>query len=87
MKKLAAIVFGFMFGLCLALPVTAAPPTTARCKADKDCSAPSRCVKTEGGRSCAQPCEPKPGTCPQDQRCVKDGPSFVCRPINDAVGL
>jgi hypothetical protein len=87
MKKLATLVLGIVFGLGLSLPVAAAPPTTSKCKSDKECSAPNRCVKIETGRSCAQVCEPKPGTCPQDHRCVKDGPSFVCRPINDGVDL
>jgi hypothetical protein len=83
MKKLALV-----FGLLVALPVAAAPPpTTKQCKSDKECTAPKHCVKTQGGKSCAQACDPKPGSCPEDQRCVKDGPSYVCRPINDGVDL
>ncbi len=71
----SVLVAGFAF---------ASPPGPDRaCRADADCPSAMACVT----RVCRVRCAPSAAKCPADHRCVKDDHVYVCRPINDAVGL
>jgi hypothetical protein len=88
MKKMAMNTNGLAFALLASLLFAGTSlAANKHCESDKACVAPERCVKVRDGHSCARTCEPKPGSCPEDQRCVKDGSSFVCHPITDGVDL
>ena len=67
--------------------VAKAPPGQGRaCSAKSACDAGLTCVAKSGKSTCEVVCAAN-SKCPEDQRCVKDGPESVCRPINDGVGL
>jgi hypothetical protein len=71
--------------LLLASPAVAkAPPGQGRkCKAADQCEASLQCIKTRAGSgTCEIPCKDSSG-CPEDQRCIADGPQKICRPITD----
>lgn len=57
------------------------------CDARHACSDGLTCVAKHGGGSTCELACASNATCPEDQRCVKDGAQRVCRPINDGVGL
>jgi hypothetical protein len=62
------------------------------CDEKQKCAAPLECMKTRSGRAtCEQRCNEsdknKQGSCPVDQRCVKDGAQFICRPVNDGTSF
>jgi hypothetical protein len=72
-------------------PVALAKPPPAGqgrpCGAKRSCGAGLQCVdKATGSASCEIACADNK-SCPEDQRCVKDGTQKICRPINDATGL
>lgn len=72
-----------------ALPALAkAPPGQGRkCTAKQKCEASLTCVDTGAGSSrCELLCKDN-SSCPEDQRCIRDGNQKICRPINDGVGL
>ena len=53
------------------------------CDAKSRCDGELQCVKHRDGKStCEMVCAAKT-TCPEDQRCVKDGAELLCRPITD----
>jgi len=53
------------------------------CDAKNRCGGELQCVKHRDGKStCELICAQKT-TCPEDQRCVKDGSEMLCRPITD----
>jgi hypothetical protein len=61
-----------------------APPGQGRaCSAANKCPAKLQCVAR---KSAASTCElrcARNADCPQDQRCVKDGETKLCRPVTD----
>jgi hypothetical protein len=65
-----------------------APPNQGRvCDAHRKCEGGLKCAaRAERNSTCELLCE-RNAQCPEDQRCVKDGPQRVCRPINDALEL
>ena len=66
-----------------------APPGRGRaCDAKSKCDARLQCVDRGGlaKATCELVCSAKT-KCPEDERCVIDGNSYVCRPINDGSGL
>ena len=76
-----------MIGSMLALGLTAfakAPAGQGRaCDARNRCDGELQCVKHRDGKSsCELVCAAKT-TCPEDQRCVKDGSEMLCHPITD----
>jgi hypothetical protein len=78
--------------LCLVSLVPAAyasgkaPPKV--CTSDASCASGESCATTTAGKRCVHLCDgARPSSCPAEQRCVKDGKAFVCRPINDGVDL
>jgi len=75
--------------VCLALlvaPVYAGEKAT--CTSDAECKAPLTCVRTNKASKarCELACNDKT-KCPEDQRCVSDHGTRVCRPIVDGVDL
>ncbi|HZS37208.1 MAG TPA: hypothetical protein VFF06_10290 [Polyangia bacterium] len=80
--------------LALALSAQAAPhhPPGIRprveCAKDRDCATDQRCLRGADGKStCKIACNLDKPVCPEDHRCVKDGPRTVCKPISDLGGL
>jgi hypothetical protein len=60
-------------------------PASPTCAGDRECKDGRKCVRTaDGARRCELVCNPDKPACPEDQRCIKDGPSHVCKPINDS---
>ncbi len=53
------------------------------CDAKSRCDGELQCVKHRDGKAtCELVCAAKT-TCPEDQRCVKDGSELLCRPVTD----
>jgi hypothetical protein len=76
----STVVFGAVFDA----PVHADPepaPTDRPCTRNMECPDTQYCVKLAAGLRCARPCNPKRPSCKKDQRCVKDGPTYVCRSL------
>jgi hypothetical protein len=75
------------------LPVPVARPhgpvtQGGRCVSTHVCARPFQCLAGPFGRTCEIPCGARgDAPCPEDQRCVKDGPRTVCRPIGDSLNL
>jgi hypothetical protein len=68
--------------------VSLAVPQGKPCVSSGQCAPPLQCVQTRRLRAtCEQICHPSQknmqGDCPQDQRCVKDGEHYICRPAAD----
>ena len=87
MLKLVAVLVASLF----AAPTVFAKAPTGQgraCDAKSKCDGGLTCVSRGGlaTSTCELVCNAKT-KCPEDQRCVLDGDSHVCRPINDAVGL
>jgi hypothetical protein len=53
------------------------------CDAKNSCNAGLTCVAHSGGKSTCEIVCAQSTTCPEDQRCVKDGAQNVCRPTTD----
>ncbi len=53
------------------------------CDARSRCDGELQCVKHRDGRSTCELVCAQTSTCPEDQRCVKDGGEQLCRPITD----
>ncbi len=71
--------------LTLAFAGLAHAKPAATCAADRDCRDGRKCVTTaDATRRCEIPCKPDKPACPEDHRCIKDGPSTVCKPVNDS---
>jgi hypothetical protein len=51
------------------------------------CAAGLSCARVLAGDRCERVCDTKRASCPADERCVKDGISWVCHPIHDGVDL
>jgi hypothetical protein len=80
---LAVMKRALLLGLLLsAVAFAKAVPGQGRaCNAKNKCEAGLQCVPRAGGKThCEIVCETN-SKCPEDQRCVKDGPSTVCRDI------
>jgi hypothetical protein len=76
--------------LLLPLGLSADPPVKrgGTCSAARLCAAGLSCARVVAGDRCEQVCDAKrPSSCPEDERCVKDGASSVCRPIYDGPDL
>jgi hypothetical protein len=56
------------------------------CDARSACGSGLQCVPHRDGRSTCEIVCAASTKCPEDQRCVKDGPQTVCRPITDLIG-
>jgi hypothetical protein len=71
----------------LLLPLGASAKTPAGqgrpCDARNKCDAGLQCVPKYDGKSTCEVVCASNTKCPEDQRCVKDGPQSVCRPIMD----
>ena len=89
MSRLAPII------VCLALSATSAVTWAKErvikqgqaCVEGDACDGRLKCLRGPSGRStCELPCADN-AKCPEDQRCVKDGPRRICRPIEDGLGL
>jgi hypothetical protein len=66
-------------------PAMAKPPAAQgrACDAKSKCDAGLSCVAHSGGKSTCEIVCAAATKCPEDQRCVKDGPQSVCRPVTD----
>jgi hypothetical protein len=53
------------------------------CDAKNRCDGELQCVKHRDGRATCEKVCASSATCPEDQRCVKDGSDLLCRPITD----
>jgi len=74
-----------MRALCLLLALATPPGHGRSCSVARDCPSPMTCVKSGERRTCQIRCTPGKTKCPEDQRCVKDIDSNVCRPITDTI--
>jgi hypothetical protein len=80
MRWIAAVVVGLLISIA---PVHADPQPDQPCTRNMECPDTQYCVKVAAGLRCARPCNPKRGTpCTKEQRCVKDGPTYVCQHID-----
>lgn len=77
MKRLVAVA-----ALLSSVGFAKGPPGQGRaCSEKSKCEAGQKCVPRAGGKTyCELVCDAHT-KCPEDQRCVKDGPSTVCRDI------
>ena len=82
--KLALVAMILGLGLpCALVRADAQRAPDQPCTRNMECPDTEYCVKVAAGMRCARPCNPKRGTpCTKDQRCVKDGPKHVCRPLD-----
>jgi hypothetical protein len=78
-------IFFVLVVLALAPAAIAKAPTGQgkTCNAKSRCDGELQCVKHRDGKAtCELVCASKT-TCPEDQRCVKDGSEMLCRPVTD----
>jgi hypothetical protein len=70
--------------LLLASSAPAKAPSGQRraCDAKTKCEAGLQCLPSADGKSRCEIACSNNAQCPEEQRCVKDGPSTVCRAVN-----
>jgi hypothetical protein len=84
--SMTTIRMGLAIAALLMAPAVSAkpPPGQGRfCDARNKCTDGLQCIAHRDGKSTCELVCATSKNCPEDQRCVKDGPQMVCRPIND----